>query len=68
MEILTITSTDGITSEKEDTIEGLYPEDNNRPFKFKGKKTIFLSSRVHPGETPASFVLTGILNFLLGKN
>jgi murein tripeptide amidase MpaA len=31
---------------------------------FKEKRTIFLSSRVHPGETPASFVLEGILKML----
>ena len=36
---------------------------DNRPFKFE-KPTIFISSRVHPGETPASFVLDGIINFL----
>ena len=34
---------------------------------FSNKPVIFLTSRVHPGETPASFVLTGILNFLTGK-
>jgi murein tripeptide amidase MpaA len=37
-----------------------------RPFKFD-KPTIFLSSRVHPGETPASYVLNGILNFLTNQ-
>lgn len=31
------------------------------------KPTIFLSSRVHPGETPASFVLNGIIKFLLNS-
>lgn len=30
-------------------------------------KIIFLSSRVHPGETPASFVLNGFINCLLDK-
>lgn len=63
MEMITLTSNLGRTDEVEETIEGLYP-DNNRPNKFKGKRTIFISSRVHPGETPASFVLTGLLNFL----
>ena len=29
---------------------------------------IFLSARVHPGETPSSFVLNGFLNLLLNRD
>jgi hypothetical protein len=57
-----------MTAEREELIEGLFPESENkpesRPYIFE-KPTIFISSRVHPGETPASFVLDGILGFLL---
>jgi hypothetical protein len=71
MELLTISGLDKITTEREELIEGLFPESssdfNNRPFKFKNKQTIFLTSRVHPGETPASFVLNGILNFITNE-
>ena len=67
MEMVTFTSKAKITDEREELIEGCFPESNNdaesRPFKFE-KPTIFISSRVHPGETPASFVLDGIINFL----
>jgi len=51
--------------EREELIEGCFPDASadSRPFRFK-KPTVFISSRVHPGETPASFVLEGILNFL----
>lgn len=45
---------------------------------FKGKRGIralfvclqvfFLSSRVHPGETPSSFVFNGFLNFILRRD
>ena len=31
-------------------------------------QVIFLSARVHPGETPSSFVINGVLNLLLTKN
>ena len=63
MELLTFTGRNGITSEREETIDGLFPDKLDRPYKFD-KPTIFISSRVHPGETPASFVLDGIWNIL----
>ena len=39
-----------------------------RAREFKGKKIIFLSARVHPGETQSSFVMNGFLKFLLRDN
>lgn len=72
MELLTLSSFKNITTEKEEMIDGKgllpFTKDNeSRPFKFKNKRTIFITSRVHPGETPASYVLTGIFKFLLSK-
>lgn len=66
MEMLTVTADSGMQTEREALIEGLFPEgtSDTRPFVFD-KPTIFISSRVHPGETPASFVLDGIVKFLL---
>ena len=68
MEMITLTGKTKMTEEREALIEGLFPDSENnpesRPFVFE-KPTVFISSRVHPGETPASFVLDGILNFLL---
>lgn len=68
MEMLTLTKTNGQLEEREPLIPGLFPEakddPNKRPFAFK-KPSIFVSSRVHPGETPASFVLDGIMKFLM---
>lgn len=70
-ELITFTARDKITDQREDLIEGLFPEakgdPETRPFKFD-KPTIFISSRVHPGETPASFVMEGIWNFLCAKH
>lgn len=71
MEIITITSKDGITEEREQMPEdasGVYPNGandlSNRPMKFEGKRVIFLTSRVHPGETPGSHVLNGALDII----
>ena len=30
-----------------------------RPWIFPGRRPIFISARVHPGETPASYMLEG---------
>lgn len=72
MELLTISSRDQITDEHE-TIpadsNGLLPmaelDPTSRPLRFrKEKPVIFLTSRVHPGETPGSHVLNGFLDIL----
>lgn len=39
-----------------------------RPHQFPDKKVVFVSARVHPGETQSSFVLNGMLNYLLQPN
>lgn len=40
-----------------------------RAKKFSDKKPIvFISARVHPGETPASFALEGLVDFLLDED
>ncbi|KAL0882170.1 hypothetical protein ABMA27_000718 [Loxostege sticticalis] len=68
VDLLTITSHHGITSEKEERLKNLFPENQERPYKFQNKKIIFISARVHPGETPSSFVFNGFLNLLLNRN
>jgi hypothetical protein len=35
------------------------------PPRFRGKRVVFVSARVHPGETPSSFVMDGILEMLM---
>ncbi len=70
VDLITISSFDKIKTEREALIEGLFPchhgDPELRPYKFD-KPTIFLTSRVHPGETPSSFVLNGFLNLLLNE-
>jgi len=69
LSLLTITGMNGIQESKEDDLENLFAEEeNNRPYKFLNKKTIFLSARVHPGETCSSFVINGFIKFLLRES
>lgn len=82
MDLITITAMNGLTRDKEPNLEHLFKEEQpavktgsisavvggGRPFKFRGKKTVFVSARVHPGETCSSFVINGFLKFLLREN
>ncbi|XP_033645286.1 cytosolic carboxypeptidase-like protein 5 isoform X1 [Asterias rubens] len=66
VDLMTITSCHGLTNEREPRLPKLFPENEvPRAHKFKGKRVFFLTSRVHPGETPASFVFNGFLEFIL---
>lgn len=69
LDLLTISSCKGITTDREKRLPHLFP-DPSMPtsYKFKGKKVVFLSSRVHPGETQSSFVLNGFLQFILSES
>ncbi|RZC42480.1 cytosolic carboxypeptidase-like protein 5, partial [Asbolus verrucosus] len=67
--LLTISSYHGITPEPEARLKNLFPDKTTRrPFKFIGKKVIFISARVHPGETPSTFVFNGLLNLLITRD
>ncbi|KFB51751.1 AGAP007530-PA-like protein [Anopheles sinensis] len=68
IELLTISSFHGIQTAREARLRNLFPdEDAQRCHTFRDKKIVFISSRVHPGETPASFVLNGFLSMLLDR-
>ncbi|XP_055934608.1 cytosolic carboxypeptidase-like protein 5 [Argiope bruennichi] len=68
IELLTVTSCKGLTMERENKLPDLFPEVSKpRCHTFKNKKIVFISSRVHPGETPSSFVFNGMLHYLLGS-
>jgi len=70
MDLLTITGMNNIMQEKEPMLANLFPEQShsNRPFKFNHKKIVFISARVHPGETCSSYVMNGFIRFILNQS
>ncbi|XP_026863314.2 cytosolic carboxypeptidase-like protein 5 isoform X2 [Electrophorus electricus] len=69
VDLLTVTSCHGMLEEREPRLNKLFPDHSTlRPHRFTGKRVFFLSSRVHPGETPSSFVFNGFLNFILNQD
>ncbi|XP_059583585.1 cytosolic carboxypeptidase-like protein 5 isoform X3 [Alligator mississippiensis] len=69
VDLLTVTSCHGMLAEREPRLEHLFPDEATpRPHRFMGKRVFFLSSRVHPGETPSSFVFNGFLAFVLRED
>ncbi|CAM9673358.1 unnamed protein product [Chrysoparadoxa australica] len=74
LEMLTISDCTNILEEREPhygSEQIMFPHRSSgplpflRPHEFTNKPVVFVSARVHPGETPASFVMQGILEFLL---
>jgi hypothetical protein len=74
MEMMTISSRDGILDEREPIAQGadstgIFPEaiddPSRRPYKFEQDKSIVVfTSRVHTGETPGSHVLNGAIDLI----
>jgi cytosolic carboxypeptidase protein 5 len=68
IELFTVSSTDAMTEKFEPALPGLFPTlhgQRARSFDLTKKRTVFITARVHPGETPASFMLDGMLRLLL---
>ena len=69
IDLITISSHHRILQERNKfDDDNLFPERKKykRARKFKKeKKIIFISARVHPGESPSSYAMKGVLNFLL---
>ena len=65
IDLITISGMNGICEGVDESL-GLHEEGGQRSRSFIADKPIFfMSARVHPGETPASHVLDGLLEFLL---
>ena len=64
--LLTITSKKNIISnKKEPNLNGLFPDKNRCNLSQHDKHIIFITARVHPGETPGTLMFNGILKALL---
>jgi hypothetical protein len=68
-ELLTISSYDCIDSVPEPKLPCLFPSEDPRAMKFApDKPVVFISARVHPGETPGSHMLNGFLKFVVSPD
>jgi len=74
VEVITLTGADprtlsGLEAEPDLALDDLFSEaTSTMPLHFPDKKVIVISSRVHPGETPAAHMFNGMLAFLLRQN
>lgn len=66
--VITVSSFGGIENKREKKIQGLFPDKGERCQQFSGKKVVFVSARVHPGEVPSSHVLNGFLKFITSQD
>lgn len=73
IDLITISGCNQMTYTREprfdpDKLFPILSENDKRCYKFDKKRVFILTSRVHPGETPASFVFNGFLEFILRKD
>lgn len=71
VDLLTITSLDGMSKDREPLLSGLFPDARKateRPPIFPEKEVVFVSCRVHSGEVPGQHTFKGILDLLLDKD
>ena len=67
--LLTITSKKNIImNKKEENLNGLFPNKNRCNLIQHDTHIIFITARVHPGETPGTLTFNGILKLLIDNN
>ncbi|CAE7246372.1 Agbl5 [Symbiodinium sp. CCMP2592] len=72
VDLLTVTALPGPGMDMMDEVDVPPPDlpcpQSGLPLKFPDRPIVFLSARVHPGETPGQFVFLGALRFLLSDD
>ena len=73
IDLITISSVDGVSPESESLLPGLFPDNLGpeavaRPPIFPDKQVFFISARVHSGEVPAQHTFKGIFDFLMDRH
>ena len=64
IDLITISAPHNLTSKKEVTMT----MDDEEGAERKRVKVVFIMARVHPGETPSSFVVQGLIDFLVSSH
>jgi hypothetical protein len=67
VDLITISAKTSMAEQKEPQISGLFPKQGERCLAGK-KPVVFITSRVHPGETPSSFVLDAVFQMVLSSD
>ncbi|EQC34126.1 hypothetical protein SDRG_08335 [Saprolegnia diclina VS20] len=69
VDLLTLSSRRHLVDACEPTVPELFPEhDAPRSRLFQTKRVVVLTARVHPAETPSSYVVDGVLAFLVKRD
>ncbi|CAE8590289.1 unnamed protein product, partial [Polarella glacialis] len=70
IELLTVTAESNSAAQEVDSLPSELPDRFHacQPTKFPGRQIVFISARVHPGETPGQFVFLGALRFILSDD
>ena len=66
IDLITISAPSNLANKKEAVTLSLQDEDEEA--ERKRIKVVFIMARVHPGETPSSFVVQGLIDFLVSSH
>ena len=68
IDLITISSPENLNLKREVTMDVDGTDEPGKDMTLKKIKVVFIMARVHPGETPSSFVIQGLLDFLVSSH